>query len=160
MITEKIYKQIRPKLAAYAYSLTKNVDDAHDLIDEVITKILESDNIPNDVNIEAYATRSVKNLFLTRIKKASREVSEQRPDGTSIYDIEEDPTSGSFVEEGDLKRVLMGLEIKCREILILHSVGNSYKEISEVLEIALGTVMSRMARCREHLDPVVSEGKI
>jgi len=158
VITKEIYELIRPKLKFYAYGLTKNVDDADDLIDEVVTKILESDNIPNDVNLEAYATRSVKNLFLTRIKKASREVSEQRPDGTSIYETEEDPTSGSFVEEGDLNRVLMGLEIKCREILFLHSIGNSYKEISEMLEIALGTVMSRMARCREHLDPVVREG--
>ena len=109
----------------------------------------------NNVNIEAYAMRSVKNLFLNTIKKESREVGEQNEDGESVYETTEDPTSGRFVDEGDLSRVLIGMEVKCREILTLHALGNSYKEISEVLSIKAGTVMSRMARCREHLDPIM-----
>lgn len=155
MITAKIFEDIYPKLFRFAMSLTKQSAAAEDLVMAVITKLLGSDNVPTDVNIEAYAMRSVKNLFLNTIKKESREVGEQGEDGESVYENTEDPTSGRFVDEGDLSRVLMNLEEKCREILTLHAIGNSYKEISEVLEIKAGTVMSRMARCREHLDPIM-----
>ncbi len=157
MITAKVFENIYPKLLRYAMSLTKRPAAAEDLVMAVITKLLESNNVPIDVNIEAYAMRSVKNLFLNTIKKESREVGEQGEDGESIYESTVDPTSGSFVDEGDLSRVLMSLEEKCREILTLHAIGNSYKEISAVLDIKAGTVMSRMARCREHLDPVIGE---
>ena len=155
MITAKVFEDIYPKLLRYAMSLTKRSAAAEDLVMVVITKLLGSDNVPIDVNIEAYAMRSVKNLFLNTIKKESREVGEQNEDGESVYETTEDPTSGRFVDEGDVSRVLMGMEVKCREILTLHALGNSYKEISEVLAIKAGTVMSRMARCREHLDPVI-----
>jgi len=155
VITAKIFEDIYPKLLGYAMSLTKRSAAAEDLVMTVITKLLSLDNAPIEINIEAYAMRSVKNLFLNTIQKESREVGEQDADGESIYESTEHPTSGRFVDEGDLSRVLMGLEVKCREILTLHALGNSYKEISEVLAIKAGTVMSRMARCREHLDPVI-----
>jgi len=157
VITAQVFEDIYPKLLRYAISLTKRSAAAEDLVMAVITKLLESDNLPEDINVEAYAARSVKNLFLNTIKKESREVREQSDDGQSIYESTDDPASGSFVNAGDLNRVLMGLEVKCREILTLHAIGNSYKEISEVLEIKAGTVMSRMARCRDHLSPVVGE---
>lgn len=154
MITAKIFEDIYPKLLRYAMSLTKRSAAAEDLVMAVITKLLESNNLPVDINVEAYAMRSVKNLFLNTVKKESREVGEHNDEGDSVYQTTIDPTSGHFVEEGDLTRVLMGMEVKCREILTLHALGNSYKEISEVLAIKAGTVMSRMARCREHLAPI------
>ena len=153
MITAKIFEDIYPKLLRYALSLTKRSAAAEDLVMAVITKLLESKSVPADINVEAYAMRSVKNLFLNTVKKEAREVAEHNDEGDSVYQNTLDPTSGHFVEEGDLSRVLMGMEVKCREILTLHALGNSYKEISEVLAIKVGTVMSRMARCREHLDP-------
>jgi len=155
VITAKVFENIYPKLLKYALSLTKRQAAAEDIVMEVITKLLGADNLSVDVNIEAYAIRSVRNLFLNTNKKESREVGERNEDGESVYETTEDPTSGSFIDEGDLVRVLMGMEIKCREILTLHALGNSYKEISEVLAIKTGTVMSRMARCREHLDPIM-----
>ena len=154
MITAKIFEDIYPKLLRYAMSLTKRSAAAEDLVMAVITKLLESNNLPVDINVEAYAMRSVKNLFLNTVKKETREVGEHNDEGDSVYQTTIDPTSGHFVEEGDLTRVLMGMEVKCREILTLHALGNSYKEISEVLAIKAGTVMSRMARCREHLAPI------
>jgi RNA polymerase sigma-70 factor, ECF subfamily len=157
VITAKIFSDMYPKLLRYALSLTKRKAAAEDIVMEVITKLLGADNLPVDVNIEAYAMRSVKNLFLNTNKKESREVGERNEDGDSVYETTEDPTSGRFIDDGDLNRMLMGMEIKCREILTLHALGNSYKEISEVLAIKAGTVMSRMARCREHLDPIMGE---
>ena len=76
MITAKIFEDIYPKLLRYAMSLTKRSAAAEDLVMAVITKLLESNNLPVDINVEAYAMRSVKNLFLNTVKKESREVGE------------------------------------------------------------------------------------
>ena len=65
----------------------------------------------------------------------------------------------SSLERRDLVRALSATGKDCLEILTLFGVGSSYKEISEQLDTAIGTVMSRMARCRAKLklqleDPV------
>ena len=57
-------------------SLTKRSAAAEDLVMAVITKLLESNNVPADINVEAYAMRSVKKLFLNTAKKEAREVAE------------------------------------------------------------------------------------
>jgi RNA polymerase sigma-70 factor (ECF subfamily) len=51
-----------------------------------------------------------------------------------------------------LHKTIAELPVEFREILVLRELeGFSYKEISEVADIPLGTVMSRLARGREHL---------
>jgi RNA polymerase sigma-70 factor (ECF subfamily) len=150
---------IYPKLLRYAVGFTKQKATAEDLVMEVITKLLEASNLTEDVNIEAYAMRSIRNLFINVNKKSQRTVSEQNISGESTYDNTADPVSGNFVTSGDLEKALMGLEVKCRDILSLFAIGNTYKEIAGVLEVEIGTVMSRMARCRQHLISTMDGGK-
>ena len=51
-----------------------------------------------------------------------------------------------------LHQAIAELPMEFREILVLRELeGFSYKEISDVAEVPLGTVMSRLARAREHL---------
>ena len=61
----------------------------------------------------------------------------------------------SLLEKADrdlLHKAIADLPSEFREVLILRELeGLSYKEISEVAEVPLGTVMSRLARAREHL---------
>ena len=68
-ITKKMWLAMYPKLLRYATSLTGQNDSGKDLVMEVITKIFEAENLPADLNLEAYATRSIKNLFLNNLKK-------------------------------------------------------------------------------------------
>jgi RNA polymerase sigma factor (sigma-70 family) len=51
-----------------------------------------------------------------------------------------------------LHKAIAELPVEFREILVLRELeGFSYREISEVAAVPLGTVMSRLARGREHL---------
>lgn len=143
---------IWPKLLKYAQSLTRNRHTAEDLVMEVITKVLESkERLAHDTNIEAYAIRAVRNTFLNEEVKNKRVSSETNSDGDSLYDDTIDENSMKFTEEGDLERTLINLGSKCREILVLFGTGSSYRDIADLLELKMGTVMSRMARCRQSL---------
>jgi RNA polymerase sigma-70 factor (ECF subfamily) len=64
-----------------------------------------------------------------------------------------------FLEKADrelVRRAIEELPCEFREILVLRELeGFSYKEIAEIAEVPLGTVMSRLARAREQLRTLI-----
>ena len=143
---------IWPKLMKYSRSLTKENYAAEDLVMEVVTKILESaERIDPDTNLEAYAIRAIRNTFLNEVERDKKTISEIKVSGESIYEETCDENSGKFTESEDLEKILMNLGFKCKEILVLFGIGSSYKEIASLLDVKIGTVMSRMSRCRDSL---------
>ena len=65
----------------------------------------------------------------------------------------------ALLEKGDrelMRKAIEDLPFEFREILVLRELeGFSYKEIADIAEVPLGTVMSRLARAREHLRTLV-----
>ena len=154
---DKLVK-LYPKLLRYALSLTRNKDLAEDLVMDVVTRLLERADPFNDgANIESYAIRSVKNKFIDDHRYRVRVVTESSmsSDETNFFDglVDEraEIATTSLLERRDLARALCATGNDCLEILTLFGVGSSYKEIAEKLDTAIGTVMSRMARCRTKL---------
>lgn len=150
--------KLYPRMLRYALSLTRNKDLAEDLIMDVITRLLSrADQFEDDANIEGYAIRAVKNRFIDDHRYKKRMINESciGTDDQNFFDgIADDraelaTTSG--LEFRDLARALCAAGDDCLQILTLFGVGSSYKEIAEKLEIASGTVMSKMARCRRKL---------
>jgi RNA polymerase sigma-70 factor (ECF subfamily) len=61
-------------------------------------------------------------------------------------------------DSGALRAGLQTLPVEFREALVLREIeGLSYKEISDVTDVAIGTVMSRLARARRQLQIALSE---
>lgn len=58
----------------------------------------------------------------------------------------------------DLRRALVGLPRRQREVLVLHELGLSTAAIAEALDIPAGTVKSRLSRARTALAPLLREG--
>ena len=150
--------ELYPKMLRYALSLARNKDLAEDLVMDVIARLLgRADQFEDGINIEGYAIRAVKNRFIDDRRYRVRMVTESSLgtdeenffDGIADNRAEMETTSG--LERRDLARALCATGNDCLEILTLFGVGSSYKEISERLEMAIGTVMSRMARCRSKL---------
>ena len=148
--------KLYPKLLRYALSLTRNKDTAEDLVMDVVTRLLErADKLEEGINIESYAIRAVKNRFIDNHRYQMRVVTETSMslEGESfldgIADEQAELATMSSLERRDLVRALSATGKDCLEILTLFGVGSSYKEISEQLDTAIGTVMSRMARCRD-----------
>ena len=150
--------ELYPKMLRYALSLTRNKDLAEDLVMDVIARLLgRADPFEDGINIEGYAIRAVKNRFIDDRRYRVRIVTESSlgTDDENFFDgiaderAEMETTSG--LERRDLARALNATGKDCLEILTLFGVGRSYKEISERLSKPIGTVESRMARCRSKL---------
>jgi RNA polymerase sigma factor (sigma-70 family) len=125
---------------------------------DVVTRLLErADQFEDDMNIESYAIRSVKNRFIDNRRYQIRMVTESSMSSDEanffdgIADERAELATTSTLERRDLARALSATGTDCLEILTLFGVGSSYKEIAEHLDKAIGTVMSRMARCRTKL---------
>ena len=145
-----------PKMERYARSLVDHKEKAEDLVMEVITRLLErASKLSAEVNIEAYAMRAIKNYYLDEYRKNQRTQSEITESGESIFEQTPDQLSeqgvASAVVGGELETALNAVGSNCKEVLVLFGIGNSYKEIAQIMDITMGTVMSRMSRCRQNL---------
>ncbi|MBT6222307.1 MAG: sigma-70 family RNA polymerase sigma factor [Rhodospirillaceae bacterium] len=99
------------------------------------------------------------NLHIQQARSRSRAID----DVALEQDMENRASMPPDQEDGlnvrDLSRALDALEDQHREIILLIGLsGLSYKQTAEVLEIPVGTVMSRLARGRERLRVLMSEG--
>ena len=154
----QVFMDSYPKFKRYAYSLIKDAASADDLIMEVFKKLLErQDSIPVDVNIEAYVMRSIRNQFYDFLRK-ERVVTPM--DVVTEEQLADSSSSSQVSRESTLDMLLKNLDSlgdNCKNVLSLFGLGYSYNQISEIEEISAGTVMSRMARCREKLLVVYQE---
>jgi len=142
-------------LYGHARWLTQNDAEAEDLVQETISKSLRAfDSFEPGTNFKAWIFRVLRNTFLTSRTgiAASRTVFlEDHPDIL-------DSASDSFTPEDHLIRLdnqaavhhaLEQLQPPLREVLLLCDVEElKYKDIAAVLDVPIGTVMSRISRAR------------
>ena len=142
-----------PKWRAFALSRTGIVDDADDLASRTNVKILErhrTSPFEPDTNIEAFGITVIRNLIIDDAR--SRQT--RKTDNVDNIDDAGGPSASNpetsiFTQE--ILRFINQLSKACREILTLCGAGYSYAEIAEALDIEIGTVQSRLFRCRQKL---------
>jgi RNA polymerase sigma-70 factor, ECF subfamily len=164
-------------LYAGALKLTRDPRDAEDLVQDTYVRAFERFHLYQPgTNLKAWMYRVMTNRFINLYRRRKA-----RPDGINIDDVGEaagdhdsltlyDLQSAeamarlmqneAFMEslDGRLKRGLESLGQEYREVLIMNVIGEMpYKEISAVLEIPLGTVMSRLSRAKALLRERVME---
>jgi RNA polymerase sigma-70 factor (ECF subfamily) len=142
--------------AAYnlARWLTRDPSDADDVVQESFMRAFRFYNGFKGGDSRAWLLKIVRNTFYSWLKKnRPREI---------VYELDEDrheAVSGDpetvlqeNIDKQFLRKLLEGLPPAYREIIVLRDLeGLSYKEISSVTELPLGTVMSRLARARQRL---------
>ncbi len=152
MLHDSVLKTLIPQLRRYSYSLTNgNLSDVDDLVQQTL-EALVSKPIPPEVKLSTWAFKICSNLSIDAYRKAQREVNTEFD-----FDAVADPQVGQQQIEDEMllnkvQAAMRQLSVEHRQILALLSFnGLSYQEISDVLEIPIGTVMSRVARARAQL---------
>jgi RNA polymerase sigma-70 factor (ECF subfamily) len=149
-----------------AYRMTRNSEDAEDLVQETYLKAYRYyDKFTEGTNFKAWLFKILKNTFINSYRK--RQSEPLKSDFADIEDAFENKVSEEVtgklknpeqellkdVLDEDVQRALEALPDDYRMAVILADLeGFSYKEIAEILEVPLGTVMSRLYRGRKLLE--------
>jgi RNA polymerase sigma factor (sigma-70 family) len=142
----------------HAFWLTRNHAEAEDLVQEAFSKALRAfDSFRASTNFKAWIIRILRNTFLTSRTgiSASRTVFlEDHPQVLDTSDASPTPEDNliRLDNQAALERALEQLEAPLREALLLCDVEElKYKDIALILDIPIGTVMSRISRARRAL---------
>jgi len=156
---EQLALPLLPSLYSHAFWLSRDHAEAEDLVQETLSKALRAfDSFQAGTNFKAWIFRILHNTFLTSRTgiAASRTVFlEDHPDllGTTT---DTSPTPEDHLIRLDnqvaVNEALDQLQPALREVLLLCDVEElKYKDIALVLDVPIGTVMSRISRARRTL---------
>jgi RNA polymerase sigma-70 factor (ECF subfamily) len=159
--------EFMPALYSAALRMTHNSADAEDLVQETYLRAYRGfSSFTEGTNLRAWLYRILTNTYINSYRARQR-----RPDERQLEDVEdlylyrrigaveeamaarsaEDELMDLFTDD-EVKQALEDLPENFRLAVLLADVeGFSYKEIAEMLEIPIGTVMSRLHRGRKSM---------
>jgi RNA polymerase sigma-70 factor, ECF subfamily len=144
-------------LRRYACALSGQLTDAEDLVQETLKNVLVHVRNGKDIkDVRAYLFSTLHNLWCGEIAKRKRQgaVNSEIVDREAVCQGAQDLR----VECRDLDAALRRLPDDTRCVVLLVGLeGYSYKAVAEMLDIPIGTVMSRLHRGRESLRTMMSE---
>ena len=162
---ERDAMQYTRQLYSAAMRMTRNPSDAEDLVQETFLKAYRAyHTFEEGTNLKAWLYRILTNTYINKYRKEARRPSEV--DLGSVEDLylyrrigsEESAEAARTTEdrvldglvESDIKKAVEDLPENFRlPVLLADLEGFSYKEIAEILDVPIGTVMSRLHRGRK-----------
>lgn len=140
-----------PALRAFAISLTRNVAEADDLVQETILKAWSNlDKFTVGTDLRAWMFTILRNTFFSVKRKTRREVAD--PEGLHAGSLSEKPAHDGRLAFADFRRAFDELSPEHREVLILVGAnGYSYEDAAQMMGVAVGTAKSRANRARARL---------
>lgn len=147
-------------LYGYAMTLTRDVNEAEDLVQETYVRAARASNRPDGTGLKAWLFVIMRNAWLNQVRHVKS--------GPRFVDLE---TNEQLLETANNPHVVYLRKLECeqvrkaieslpdayREIIVLRDIeGFTYQEIATVLHCPAGTVMSRLGRARGKLRTLLS----
>ena len=148
-------------LRRYALVLVGDPHEADDLVQEALTRVLSHMRAWRPVrDLRAYLFTTMHNVFIDWTRRR-----QNRRDHVPIEDVmgtlSSPATQPRRLEFRDLLQGLAALPEQQREVLLLVGLeGMSYLETARILDVPIGTVMSRLSRGREALRQLMRHGAV
>jgi RNA polymerase sigma-70 factor (ECF subfamily) len=163
--------QYAPQLFSTALRMTRNRADAEDLVQETFVKAWRSfATFQEGTNLRAWLFRIMTNTYINKYNAQQR-----RPQETELDEVEElflfrrigafdqskmnqsaEEQLLEFFTDDEVKNAIEELPEMFRLPVLLSDVdGFSYKEIAEMLDVPIGTVMSRLHRGRKMMQKLL-----
>ena len=154
-VTEKMYR--------YAYSILKNKDTAHDVVQECLVKIWKNRmKLPEIKNIESWAMRITRNQCYDWVKvnrfnlQSDADIGRDDIVGTGSSATDEDTLMKDRMQW--LAQIIKSLTPKQKEIYHLREVEEmTYQDIAEILSLSLSDVKVTLMRTRERIRTTIEK---
>ena len=141
----KVSKSLKP----FAMRLTKDHDDANDLLQDTLLKAFTNrEKYADGTNLKAWLYTIMKNTFITNYQRMVRkntfiDESENLYYINSLENSTDNEAPSTFIMN-DINRAVDSLEESFRTPFMMHYRGFKYHEIAERLRIPIGTVKNRI----------------
>lgn len=145
------------RLRRYAFALTGTVHDADDLLQTTVERVLRK-GAPKDAELVRWMFRVCKNIWIDEIRARRVRVAAIESGKVEVAP----PVDGERLVMGRLtlaqvNGAMAQLADGQRSVLSLVALeGYTYRETAEILEMPIGTVMSRLARARRTLSKLLA----
>lgn len=144
-----------PRLRRFCMALTGSNDICDDLLQETVERALARiEQWQRGTSLESWMFRIAQNLHIDDVRRRGRRG--QQVDIDQLADVSGDDGRTIVESRSDLAHAQMAMAALPDEQRILLALvvidGRSYKEVAEILELPIGTVMSRVSRARQAID--------
>lgn len=153
---------LQGNLLNFAYMLTSNRDDAYDLLQDTTIKALDNeDKYVENTNFKGWVFTIMRNIFINNYRKVVR--SATVVDTTEdLYHLNLPQDSGFETPEGsvaanEITGAINALTDEYRIPFSMYVAGYKYNEISEKMNLPLGTIKSRIFFARKQLQDTLKD---
>ncbi len=160
---EMVIRKFREPLYFHARYIVKDHQEAYDLVQEVFIKAMREDRLfDEDFKIKAWLYRVTSNLCFNQVRNRKRRGAildtMVKPEAFGADQIE---TIFAGEQRSEVMTALEQVSEDHKQILLLRYYDDlSYAEIADVLQVKLGTVMSRLSRARMRLMEVMQSSDL
>lgn len=168
---ERDAMQYVDQLYSAAMRMARNPNDAEDLVQEAYTKAFSAfHQYKPGTNLKAWLYRILTNTYINLYRKRQREPLQSNSDSIEDWQLAraESHTSAGLrsaeaealdhLPDSDVKRALQSIPEEFRLAVYFADVeGFAYKEISDIMNTPIGTVMSRLHRGRKMLRDMLAD---
>ncbi len=147
------------RLRKFACRLTHNENDAEDLLHSTIVRALEKKHLYKDnTNLFGWMSKIMFNMFVSQYRRKVKFETQYDPE--NYLDKESvEPSQNIKMQLQEVDHAMDEMSEDHRKILTMVCVrGMRYAEVSEALQIPVGTVRSRLSRARESLQIMLDSG--
>ena len=152
---------LQSNLFSFAYKLTADSEEAHDLLQDTTLKALDNESKYSDnSNFKGWLFTIMRNIFINNYRRTVRErtVIEGTED---LYQLNfQQPTNstpeGTYAVN-EITHIIDSFSEDYRKPFSMYVAGYKYEEIAEILDIPLGTVKSRIFTTRQKLRSIFKD---
>ena len=152
---------LQSNLFSFAYKLTADSEEAHDLLQDTTLKALDNESKYSDnSNFKGWLFTIMRNIFINNYRRTVRErtVIEGTED---LYQLNfQQPTNstpeGTYAVN-EISHIIDSFSEDYRKPFSMYVAGYKYEEIAEILDIPLGTVKSRIFTTRQKLRAILKD---